>query len=98
MATLRDAALRALPPSAINPKTGNAYAAARIQNPDDPTLYYRQGGIVPWVRTGYTVWSIGLWLERFGPQYSNGEDARSWQFFGETIDLWPPGSDGYSDE
>lgn len=89
----------ALPSGAMNPITGKLFAAARIKHPTAPGLYYRAGDtITPWVETGWSHWSMGGWIETFLKQYSSGQDNRNWEFFGEPIDLWPPGDVGYSGE
>jgi hypothetical protein len=51
--------------------------------------------MIPWVKVGYNTWTIAEWIDRYSEQKS---DTRQWEFFGEPIDLWPPGSEGYSDE
>jgi hypothetical protein len=81
--------------AAVNPITGKRYAAVRIRHPFDKSLYFRSGGMIPWVKVGYNTWTIAEWIDRYSEQKS---DTRQWEFFGEPIDLWPPGSEGYSDE
>jgi len=62
----------------------------RMKHPREPGLYYRHGSEPPWVKTGYTTWSRAAWLKTFGGLEN---DTRIWDFFGETIELWPPGSE-----
>jgi hypothetical protein len=73
-------------------------AAARIRHPTNPRLFYRHGAEPPWVEFGYTKWSIASWHELFGQVYNSAQDTRNWDFYGETIEIWPPNEGGYSDE
>ena len=76
-----------LPPEAYAPN-GVPYVRARLKNPDNPKQFYKASGKngKVWVETGYDVYLMDEWLERFGSQHPDG---RPWEFYGETIELWP---------
>lgn len=86
-----------LPDAAYSP-TGARYHMVRIalpENKNDPAAtprYYREGGNVSWVTTGYKTWPIDEWKAAYGRDYL--VDIRNWDFFGEEINIW----EGYSEE
>jgi len=85
-----------LPPAAYAPN-GMPYCRVRLCLPHHTGRYYRhENKGQPWVTVGYTTWSIAAWNSVFGKTY--GQDGRVWEFFGEPIEIWPKGKDGYSDE
>lgn len=92
-ALLRDPGL---PDAAYSP-TGARYHMVRIALPENKTglkspRYYREGGNVSWVTTGYKTWTIDEWKAVYGKDYL--VDIRNWDFFGEEINIW----EGYSEE
>ena len=85
-----------LPDAAYSP-TGARYHMVRIALPENkqglnPPRYYREGGNVSWVTTGYKTWTIDEWKAAYGKHYL--VDVRNWDFFGEEINIW----EGYSEE
>ena len=83
-----------MPAEAFAPN-GMIRPRVRIRCSSVPGLYYREGGTTPWVATGYRTWTIEEWIHNFGDHYPDG---RLWDFFGDPIDIWPKGVDGYQSE
>ena len=61
-------------------------AFVRLAHPLTYGLYFNKDDATnPWVRKGYTRWSISEWEGRFG---KTEPDTRKWEFFGYIIPLY----------